>query len=294
MSQEPVPKLGPKLGLSFGPNIFVRRSYRGPLKAVILDWAGTTVDYGSCAPAMAFVEVFERHGVPISVDEARSPMGKPKWNHIQAILRLTPVAQRWEQVHGAPPGEADVESLYRDFIPLQVSALAEHAALIPGTLEAVQAFRRMGLKIGTTTGYTREMMDVLVPLATAQGYHPDSVVHGSDVPAGRPAPWMALLSAMEMGVYPMEAIVKVGDTLPDIEEGLNAGMWTVGVALTGNEIGLQEAVVRQLPPAVLQERLEQAYQRLHRAGAHAVVDGIWEVPGALESIADRLAVGEKP
>lgn len=294
MSQEAVPKLGPSFVPSFGPNPFVRRPFRGPLRAVILDWAGTTVDYGSCAPAMAFVEAFERHGVPISVDEARGPMGKPKWDHIQAILNLPPVARRWEQVHGAPPGEAEAESLYRDFIPLQVSALAEHAALIPGTLEAVQAFRRMGLKIGTTTGYTREMMDVLVPLAAAQGYHPDSVVHGSSVVAGRPAPWMALLSAMEMGVYPMEAIVKVGDTLPDIEEGLNAGMWAVGVALTGNEIGLQEAVVRQLPPEVLKKRLEQAYRRLHLAGAHAVVDGIWEVPGALEAIADRLAGGEKP
>jgi phosphonoacetaldehyde hydrolase len=273
---------------------FIRRSYRGPLKAVVLDWAGTTVDYGSCAPAMAIVEVFERHGVPVSVEEARGPMGKAKWDHIQAILRLPPVSRRWEQVHGALPGEADVERLYRDFVPLQMSALAEHAALIPGMLDAAQAFREMGLKIGSTTGYTREMMDVLVPLAAAQGYRPDSVVHVSSVPAGRPAPWMALQSAMELGVYPMEAVVKVGDTLPDIEEGLNAGMWAVGVALTGNEIGLQEAVVKQLPPPVLQERLERAYQRLHMAGAHAVVDGIWDVPRALESIADRLASGEKP
>ncbi len=61
--------------------------YAGPLRAVVLDWAGTTVDFGCMAPVATFVQAFEDSGVPITVEEARAPMGMPKWQHIQAITR---------------------------------------------------------------------------------------------------------------------------------------------------------------------------------------------------------------
>ena len=215
-----------------------QRSYRGPLKAILLDWAGTTMDYGCYAPAVVFIEVFKRKGVEISIEEARAPMGAHKKVHIRAISKIEVVAQRWEQVHGRRPDENDVEEMFQDFIPLQLACLADYADLIPGTLEAVADFRRRCLKIGSTTGYLNEMVEVLLEEARKRGYVPDSTVCAAQVPAGRPHPWMCLQNAMNLQIYPMEAFVKVGDTLPDIGEGLNAGMWTIGLARTGNEMGL--------------------------------------------------------
>ena len=71
--------------------------YTGPLKAVILDWAGTVVDYGSCAPAGVFVEVFARHAVPITMQQARAPMGSEKRAHIAAVAAMPEVAEAWRR-----------------------------------------------------------------------------------------------------------------------------------------------------------------------------------------------------
>jgi phosphonoacetaldehyde hydrolase len=271
-----------------------QRSYRGPLKAVILDWAGTTLDYGCFAPAVVFVEVFKRHGIPITTEQAREPMGAHKKVHIRMISEMEAVRSMWQDVHGGLPDEDDVETMFRDFVPLQLACLAKYAGLIPGTLEAVAEFRRRGLKIGSTTGYTTEMMEVLQEEARRQGYVPDSSVCASQVPAGRPHPWMCLQNAMNLQLYPMEAFVKVGDTVPDIAEGLNAGMWTIGLARTGNELGLTEQEIAALEPQVLRGKLDRARQRFRQAGAHYVVDAIAEVAPVLDEINARLAHGERP
>lgn len=252
------------------------------------------MDYGCYAPAVVFVEVYKRQAVPISIEEARIPMGAHKKVHIRQISQIESVAQRWQDIHGRKADETDVEEMFKEFIPLQLDCLADYADLIPGTLEAVAELRRRGLKIGSTTGYLREMMELLMKEAGSRGYTPDVTVCASDVPAGRPEPWMCLQNAMNLGIYPMETIVKVGDTLPDIEEGLNAGMWTIGLAKTGNEIGLNEQEIADLPKEVQKAKLAQAYKRMYQTGAHYVVDGIWDVPPMLDLINERLHRGERP
>jgi phosphonoacetaldehyde hydrolase len=271
-----------------------RKSYQGPLKAVILDWAGTTMDYGCYAPAVVFIEVYKRHGVDITMQEARQPMGAHKKVHIRKISQIPTVAQKWQDVHTRSCTEDDVEKMFAEFIPLQLACLADYADLIPGTVEAVDKFRSRGLKIGSTTGYMREMMDLLLEEAKNRGYEPDSTVCAADVPAGRPEPWMCFRNAENLGVYPTEAIVKIGDTLPDIYEGLNAGMWTIGLAKTGNELGLNEKEIEALPADELERGLQTAYTRMQDAGAHYVVDGIWDCDKILDDINARLERGEKP
>ena len=271
-----------------------RRNYRGKLKAVILDWAGTTIDYGCYAPAVVFVEVYKRKGVPISMEEARVPMGAHKKVHIRKISQIDSVSERWKEMHGRKPNENDVDEMFADFVPLQLACLADYTDLIPGTIEAITHFRKRGLKIGSTTGYLPEMMTMLKEEASQRGYVPDSSVCAGDVPAGRPEPWMCLENAKNLGVYPMESIVKVDDTLPGIDEGLNAGMWSIGLAKTGNEIGLNQEEIEALPPDELQAKLEGAYQRMWQVGAHYVVDGIWDVPPVLDLINERLSRGERP
>jgi phosphonoacetaldehyde hydrolase len=266
----------------------------GRLCGVILDLAGTVVDYGSCAPAGVFIEVFKRRGVEITTAEARAPMGAHKRDHIAAVAAMPDVGARWLAVHGAPVGDADIGALYADLIPLQVARLPDFSGLIPGALEAIAAFRERGLKVATTTGYNREMTDVVLREMRRQAFEPDVAICVDDVPAGRPEPWMALQAAMRLRAYPVSACVKVGDTVPDIAEGLNAGMWSVAVAATGNELGLSQSDAAALPSAELEMRVRAARDRLAGAGAHYVVRGISEVPALLAEIEARLASGDRP
>jgi phosphonoacetaldehyde hydrolase len=271
-----------------------QRRYRGKIQAVLLDWAGTTMDYGCMAPAVVFVEVYKRQGVPISMDEARAPMGAHKRVHIQKIGQLDTVRQRWQQVHGKVPTEADVDRMFADFVPLQLECLSQYSAMIPGALEAVAAMRKRGMKIGSTTGYLREMMEINLRDAKKQGYEPDSTVCASDVPAGRPYPYMCLQNVINLQVSPVDSCVKIDDTVPGIEEGLNAGMWTIGLAVSGNEIGLPQEDVRKLDPTDFARRRERAYTRMLQVGGHYVVDSIADVMPCLDAIEERMARGERP
>jgi phosphonoacetaldehyde hydrolase len=272
----------------------IQRPYRGPLRAVLLDWAGTAVDHGSFAPTTAFLRLFADRGAQITPDDARAGMGLMKKEHLRVILNRPAVAAAWEAVHGAPPTAGDIEDLFARFVPLQLAVLADHAEPIPGLLETVAELRRRGLKIGSTTGYLRAMMDVLAPAAAARGYAPDCLVCSDEVPAGRPAPWMCFLNAMRLGVYPMAALVKVGDTPVDIEEGLNAGMWTVGVTLTGSPPGLTAAEVADLTPQERADAHARIGGQLLAAGAHLVIEGIGDLPGAIDELEARLRRGETP
>lgn len=264
------------------------------LRAVIFDWAGTVVDYGSRAPAAAFVELFRRRGLQVTEAEARGPMGTPKRDHISALLSLPRIAEEWTAAFGAPPAEPDIDALYTEFTPLQREIIALHSDIIPGAIETAQALVQSGIAIGSTTGYARAMMVDLIASCAARGFTPASICCADDVPAGRPAPWMALRSAQELNAWPMAACVKVGDTPADIAEGLNAGMWTVGITRTGNELGLAQAEVDALDPIDRRQRLDRAAQRLTACGAHLVIESVAELPGALGQLRARLRQGERP
>jgi phosphonoacetaldehyde hydrolase len=269
-------------------------SYRGAVKAVILDWAGTAVDFGSFAPTAVFLRLFESQGVKITPADARSGMGLMKKDHLRIILSQPSVAQAWEAAHGVPATDADIDRLFDSFVPMQLSVLVDYAQPIPGLLEVIQELRQREIKIGSTTGYLRTMMDVLAPKAAEYGYEPDCIICPDEVPAGRPYPWMCYMNAIRMEVFPLESIVKVGDTVVDIEEGLNAGMWTVGLSLTGNISGLSEGEVNSLDKDKHQELRRAAESQLFQAGAHYVIDGIWDLPKVLDGINTSLSHGVHP
>jgi phosphonoacetaldehyde hydrolase len=271
-----------------------QRSYRGSVKAVILDWAGTAIDYGSFAPTAVFLRLFESQGLHITAEDARSGMGLMKKDHLRTILSRPAVAEAWKAAHGTSYSEADINTLFRDFVPMQLAVLTEFAQPIPGLLSVVKDLRARGIKIGSTTGYIRSMMDVLAPKARENGYEPDCIFCPDEVPNGRPYPWMCYRNAIQMDVYPMQAMVKVGDTLVDIEEGLNAGMWTVGLSQTGNLLGLSEAEVKALSVEKRESGNQRAATQLYQAGAHYVIEGIWDLPVVLKDIESHLAHGERP
>jgi phosphonoacetaldehyde hydrolase len=272
----------------------VKQPYSGPVKAVILDWAGTTVDHGSLAPVRVLQQVFAKRGVPISEEEARRDMGVLKIDHIRKIIFSESVSARWVKAIGRDPTEADVEKLFANFLPLQLECLVKYSTVIDGVAETVARLRKRGIKIGSTTGYTRAMLEMVLPAAAAQGYQPDCAITPDDVGAGRPHPWMIFANAIRLQVEPLETIVKIGDTPVDIEEGLRAGVWTIGVARTGNMVGLSAEDFAALAPAEQATRLENARKQLAASGAHEMIDAVADCERAIDAIEARIRKGERP
>lgn len=264
------------------------------LTAAIFDWAGTVIDFGSRAPMGAFVEAFRRFDVAVSVAEARKPMGLPKRAHVAALMADPEIAARWQAAHGRLPGEAEIDALYDVFVPLNTDVVADFCTLIPGAVEMAQAVRGRGMKLGSTTGYVRPIMERVLPLAKAQGYAPDNLVCAGDLADGRPSPLMMYRCFADLGVYPPASVVKIDDTEPGILEGLAAGTWTVGVSISGNCVGLSLEEWQATPEEEQAQLRHAAEEVLLGAGAHFVIDSIADLVPVLDEIETRMARGEKP
>ncbi|MDR3621399.1 MAG: phosphonoacetaldehyde hydrolase [Paludisphaera borealis] len=254
------------------------------IRAILFDWAGTTIDHGSRAPVEVFVEVFRRIGIDVSTAEVRGPMGKAKREHIAALLALPRIADSWRERHDRTPTETDVDRLYADFLPLQREVLARHCEVIPGVPEVVSECRRRGIRIGSTTGYTRALMDVVAPLARDGGYDPEVIVCSDDVPRGRPAPWMNFRAAEGLDVFPMSSVLVVDDTAPGIEAGRFAGAGTVAVTRTGNCLGLSQDEAASADAAELATRLDAASAEFRRIGAHYVIETVADLLSVLDDL----------
>jgi phosphonoacetaldehyde hydrolase len=254
-----------------------------PIQLVVFDWAGTVIDFGCQAPTGAFVQALGECGVTISLREARGPMGLHKKDHLRALLNEPSIGHRWNAAHGRAWTEADVDALYQRVTPLQVTAAKQYSQLVPGVLECLAELRGMGVKIAGTTGYFREAADVVYAAAAQQGYAPDYCICADEVPAGRPAPWMIFRAMEALNVYPPSAVVKVGDTLVDIADGLNAGVWSLGVIDSSNEMGLSKEELGKLGADELQHRRDGIRKAYLAAGAHGVLNTLAELPGWIAS-----------
>ncbi len=282
--------------MSFRSDYTYTRTYRGRVKGLVLDWSGTTADAYVIAPAVVFVEVFKKHGVPISMEEARGPMGLRKDLHIKALTEAPQIRARWKEKYGAEPGAAEVEKMFADFVPMQLDCLRDYTTLLPGVAEVTQKLQGGGIKIGSSTGFVRSMVDILEADAKEQGYAPDASVAGDEVVNGaRPKPFMVFRNMDLMDVHPVQAVVKVDDTVSGVGEALEAGCWGVGVARYSNYMNINSlAEAEQLPAAEMERRIKATREILRRAGAHYVVDDLNDLPQVIEDINQRLARGEKP
>lgn len=247
---------------------------------VIFDWAGTMVDFGCCAPIAAYLEAFARRGVTLAEAAARADMGIAKVDHVRALLARPEVAAAWVAAQGRPSDASDVEALMADLEPLMRDAAAVASELIPGAVEAVRALRTRGLRIASSTGYTRQMMGPVLARAAEQGYSPDHVVCAGETPQGRPSPLMIYKACAELGVWPLSRAIKVDDAEAGIAEGRAAGCFTVGVAASGNAVGLSLAAYRALSADEREQRLSVARAALTAAGADLVIDSVADLPAA--------------
>lgn len=251
------------------------------VKAVVFDWAGTMVDFGSFAPMKSFVAAFEAFGVSVTLEEARGPMGLPKRDHIRTMIHQPRIAQLWHQRHGAAPTDTDIDAILAHFEPVNAKVAAAHADLIPGALDMLAALDQRGIKVGSTTGYTRLIMQSVLPVAAAQGYAPLNCVCSDDLLIGRPGPLGMYQSMVDLGVFPVSAVVKVDDTAPGIAEGVAAGCPTVGIALSGNHVGLTVEELAAASEADIAAHRASATKMLKDAGADYVIDTVADLPKLL-------------
>ena len=260
-----------------------------PVKAVVFDWAGTMIDFGCMAPVSALVEVFTEEGVPLSTDEARRDMGKAKLDHLRAILADPAVGERWRALKGAPASEDDVQQLYLKLVPAMRSAAGRSTRLIPGAAETAAALKGLGVRIGSGTGYTRDMMADILPSAAEQAYAPEVVVCAGETPSGRPAPLMTWQALIALDAWPARACIKVDDAPVGIEEGKAAGCWTVGLSASGNGVGLDFDAFSALRPEERQDRLAASERALRDAGADYVIEDVSQLLPVVHEIAGRIA-----
>jgi phosphonoacetaldehyde hydrolase len=262
--------------------------------AVIFDWAGTMIDFGCKAPVTALQGAFAAEGMAITEADARADMGMAKRDHVRALMERGSVSSAWLSVHGQLPDEVAGDRLYRALEPLMEAAAARYSQLIPGAADLAAALRRDGVKIGSGTGYTRTMMSPILAAAARQGYAPDVTICAGETRSGRPSPLMMWQALISLDAWPAWRCVKVDDAAVGIFEGRAAGAWTIGVAASGNGVGLGLDAFAALPFAERASRVGAAGAALKAAGADYVVDTVAQIRPVLEAIDGRLARGERP
>lgn len=230
------------------------------IQLAAFDIAGTTVDDHG-AVYVALRAAVEERGATVADADLQTWMGTDKIAAIGALLRLG----------GVEPNHALVADAFDRFRVILAEAYAANPPVaLPGVPEAIAALRSSGVKVALTTGFSD---DVVEPLLASLGWRVgsdaelDAVVTTSDVPAGRPAPYMIHVAMARTGVTDVRSVLAAGDTVVDLQAARNAGAVAVGV-LTG-----------QTPRAALE------------AVSHdAIVDSVAVIPGMLAS----LSVPEAP
>lgn len=249
------------------------------VEAVIFDWAGTTVDFGCFAPVQAFTEVFREFGVEPTMEEVRKPMGMLKIEHIRTMLAMDRIAGLWKEVYGRPSEESDVQKMYQVYESKLMSVLDQFTEIKPYVLDAVHELRNNGIKIGSTTGYTDKMMEIVTKGAKLGGYEPDAWVSPDAVHSkGRPYPYMVFKNMEALGVMSVKNVVKVGDTVSDILEGKNAGVKSIGVIEGSSEMGLSQEEYLALSKEEKESLCKNVEKTFLQAGADAVILNMSQLP----------------
>lgn len=264
------------------------------VEAVVFDWAGTMVDYGCLAPMNVFIEIFKEREIVVTSEEVRGPMGMNKWDHIYELCQLHSIKTQWKAKYDKYPGKEDIDKLYMRFEPILFSNLRSFAKPIEGIIDVVNQLREQGIKIGSTSGYTKEMLDIVAEEAAQYGYKPDIRITSEAVGKGRPFPYMCYENAIQLDINGMQKMIKVGDTVSDIQEGIHAGMWSVGVILGSSLHGFSEREINYMNQTDLVMSMEAARTKFYQAGAHFVINSMKELPESIERINDLLQQGVYP
>jgi len=281
--------------MSYHFRISERTAKMHKVEGVIFDWAGTTVDFGCFAPVHVFLQIFQEIGIQVTMEEARGPMGMLKKDHIRTMLHMPRIKRLWEEKYGREFTENDVDDLYASFEPLLLTSLKEYTEPLPEVIETVQILRAKGLKIGSTTGYTDSMMKIVTAGAKEQGYEPDYWISPDSTDSyGRPYPYMIFRNIEVLRLTAPWKVVKVGDTAADIKEGLQAGVWSVGVLVGSSQMGKSYDEFVNCSEMAKKQAIQRAEQAFIEYGADFTIQTMKELPQLIEKINRLLAQGKRP
>lgn len=248
------------------------------IEAIIFDWAGTTVDYGCFAPVQAFIEAFKAFGITPTEEEVRKPMGMLKHDHIETMMNMDRIHNEWIRIHGKDFTAEDVDQVYAASETGILKILKDFAETKPFVLETIEKLRQAKIKIGSTTGYTDEMMEIVVPKAAENGYKPDCWFSPNSVGnLGRPYPYMIFKNMEALKVTSVKNVIKVGDTVSDIKEGIAAGVMTVGVIEGSSVMGLSQAAYEALSSEEKEQQCKRVEQIYKEAGADYIIRNMSEL-----------------
>ncbi len=265
------------------------------ITGVILDWAGTTIDFGCFAPVQVFIKIFQEAGLDVTLEEARKPMGLLKRDHIRTMLEMPRISALWREKMGRPFRERDIDDLYARFERALLATLSEYTEPLPGVVDAVKLLRERNLKIGSTTGYTDAMMNLVTVGAAKRGYAPDFWITPDTTGSfGRPYPYMIFRNLEELRLPAPWTVVKVGDTEADIEEGIRAGVWSVGVVIGSSQMGLSEQEYTSLSQEEQNRISFETEQAFLQYGADFTIHTLQELPDLIDRINRLLAQGVRP
>lgn len=265
------------------------------VEGIILDWAGTTVDFGCFAPVNVFLKIFKNVGIEVTIDEARKPMGMLKREHIKTMLQMPRINQKWHEKFHREFTEKDVDDLYNEFEPMLIESLNHYTDPIPFVVETVNTIREMNIKIGSTTGYTDNMMQTVLKGAKAKGYQPDNwVTPDSTRSLGRPYPYMIFKNIEALQISAPWKVIKIGDTIADIKEGINSGVWSVGVAVGSSQMGLSKQEYDALSNSEKLNKINIVREEFIKAGADFVISTMKDLPKLIEDVNDMLIDGLRP
>lgn len=232
--------------------------------------------------------MFQEYGINITLAQAREPMGLPKIEHIKQILQNSDVSEQFLAKYGRAWEQKDLVEMNSKFESFLFATLHNFATPMPNVIQTLNQQRAQGIKIGSTTGYTQAMMQIVRQCAAEQGYVVDNLVTPNDVPAGRPAPYMIYRNMIDLAIDSVDKVVKVGDTIADIREGVAANVWSVGIIEGSSELGLTQSELENMPIEKLTALKASVRNRMIEAGANFVLNSIADLPACIERINTEL------
>merc|ERR1712028_186946 len=220
-------------------------------QAVLVDIEGVLMDPDSAATSAAIVDVFGRREVEVTSDEALTKPCSTECsdnhqlrNELRAVMNA--VAGKWQAAKGTAPTEWDLEVMWKE-IPQAVSDQMKIAPAADGAADCVGALVAQGVKIGATVEFDEEATPAWVRHAEASGIHIDA----------------------SLEVFPNSSCIRLTSKCHGVEEGNNAGMWTV--AVTSGDAGCY-----------------------YDAGAHYVISNVAGFMDVYNEIQLRMRMGDKP
>lgn len=263
------------------------------VELVVFDWAGTTVDYGCIAPLDVFKKVFEDKDIYLTLEEVCKPMGMGKKDHIRTLFQTEDAAKQWKEKYKRDWNENDVQELFENFEKTLLANLHQYCTPIDGVLETIKDLRERKLLIGSTTGYTKEMMDIVTVGAKKLGYQPDYLATSDMVGMGRPAPFMLYENMRHFQVCSPRSVIKVGDTVADIKEGKNAGVWSVGIVEGSSASQMTLQMANELSEQEKEVYYQKARDVYKDAKADFIIQSIKDLPKLIDEINTLLERGNE-